>query len=498
MLRPMIRFICLSALFLGAFQQKIAYSKIVVVSAQNTPEAEEQRRLSTGVKTWTGDFDEMIRRRKIRFLAPYSRTLYYIDKGRERGLTAELARDFERYINQKYKKQLKKRPITLYIIPTPRDKLIENVAKGLGDIAAGNLTITPERLQSVDFSEDKQQHGISEVVVTRKGGRKISRTEDLSGEVVYVRKSSSYYESLSNLNKILAAAKKPLVDISLLPEELEDEDIMEMVNAGLIDMTVIDDISVKLWGQILPNLDPHYDIAVRKGGHIGWAIRKNSPKLLNELQESYRKGAKKTGVIQYRYAQAMKRVKQIKNNTNREEYARFERVIKLFEKYGDRYRFDPLMLAAQGFQESQLNQNARSRSGAIGIMQVLPSTGRSLKVGDIRQIESNIHAGTKYMDILMSRYFQDSKFTDENRALFALASYNAGPGNISKMRKIATAQGLNPNVWFDNVEIVTASKIGIETTTYVRNIFKYYVSYRLIREKQERLQQQKEQFKNQN
>lgn len=452
---------------------------------------EQQRKLNTSVKTWTGDFDEMFRRRKIRFLAPYSRTLYYIDKGRERGLTAELARDFERYINQKYKKQLKKRPITLYIIPTSRDKLIENVEKGLGDIAAGNLTITAERLKHVDFSEDKNQPGIAEVVVTRKDGKKIQTIDDLSGMIIHVRKSSSYYESLVALNKKFSLAGKPPVEIIPLPEELEDEDVMEMVNAGLLEASIVDDITVRIWSQILSNLNVHYDVAVRKGGHIGWAIRKNSPKLMEELQESYRKSAKKTGVIQYRYAQAMKRIKQIKNNTNRDEYARFERVIRLFEKYGDRYRFDPLMLAAQGFQESQLNQNVRSRSGAIGIMQVLPSTGKSLKVGDIHQIEANIHAGAKYMDLLMSKYFQDSKFTDENRALFALASYNAGPGNIAKMRRIAAAQGLDPNVWFDNVEVVTAAKIGIETTTYVRNIFKYYVSYRLIMEKKQRVNEQK-------
>lgn len=467
--------------------------------AQNQTAAtnDTQRKLSTSVKTWTGDFDEMMKRRKIRVLVPYSRTLFYIDKGRERGLTAELVRDFERYINKKYKKQLKKRPITVYIIPTSRDRLLETVVNGRGDIAAGNLTVTPERLKLVDFSEAKDQPGVSEVVVTKPGIESINSLDDLSGKTVHVRKSSSYYNSLLELNKKFKANGKVEVDIELLPEELEDEDIMEMVNAGLINITVIDDITVKLWAQILPKLDVHYDVAVRKGGHIGWAIRKNSPKLLAELQESYNKNAKKTGVIQYRYAQSMKRIKQIKNNTNREEYKKFENVIVLFEKYGHKYNFDPLMLAAQGFQESQLDQKARSHSGAIGVMQVLPSTAKPLKVGDIRNLESNIHAGTKYMDILMSKYFQDSKFNDENRALFALASYNAGPGNISKMRRLAAAQGLNPNIWFDNVEVVTAAKIGIETTTYVRNIFKYYVSYRLIMEKQEKLKQQKKEFKNQ-
>ena len=137
------------------------------------------------------------------------------------------------------------------------------------------------------------------------------------------------------------------------------------------------------------------------------------------------------------------------------------------------------MLAAQGYQESLLNQNAKSQVGAIGVMQVMPKTGASLKVGDIRKAEPNIHAGAKYMDQLMTRYFQDAKFDEQNRTLFAFASYNAGPGNISKMRREAEKRGLDPDKWFNNVEVVTAEKIGIETTTYVRNIYKYYVAYKL-------------------
>ena len=160
-------------------------------------------------------------------------------------------------------------------------------------------------------------------------------------------------------------------------------------------------------------------------------------------------------------------------------------MIALFEKYGQQYKFDPLMLAAQGYQESTLDQNKRSAVGAIGVMQLMPATGQTLKVGDISVTESNIHGGAKYMDQLMTQYFKDAKFDEQNRTLFAFASYNAGPGNISRMRNEAQKRGLDPDKWFNNVENVTAEKIGIETTTYVRNIFKYYVSYKLTQEAQE-------------
>jgi membrane-bound lytic murein transglycosylase MltF len=217
---------------------------------------------------------------------------------------------------------------------------------------------------------------------------------------------------------------------------------------------------------------------------MGWAIRKGSPKLTAELNEFYAYYAKKGGGIPALQRQYMKSIKALNNAAATEDQKRFGELVVYFQKYGKQYHFDPLMLAAQGYQESTLRQDAKSPVGAIGIMQVMPATGEQLKVGDIRQVEPNVHAGTKYMDKLMTKYFRDAKFDEQNRTLFAFASYNAGPGNISKMRKEAAKRGLDPDQWFNNVEIVTAEKIGIETTTYVRNIYKYYVGYKLVSEAQ--------------
>jgi membrane-bound lytic murein transglycosylase MltF len=236
---------------------------------------------------------------------------------------------------------------------------------------------------------------------------------------------------------------------------------------------------------VLPAIRVHEDLVLRDGGRTGVAIRKNSPKLAAALDDFYRGFAKKQGVIAYREAKFFKNIEQISDNTGTAEWKRFEETIALFEKYGGKYGFDPVMLAAQGFQESQLRQDAKSPVGAIGVMQLMPATGKELKVGDSRVIEHNIHAGTKYMDQLMSRYFPDAKFSAGNRPLFAFASYNAGPGNIAKMRKRAVERGLDPDKWFNHVEVVTAERIGLETTTYVRNIYKYYTAYKLTLRAQE-------------
>ncbi|MFL9989506.1 MltF family protein [Paraburkholderia sediminicola] len=446
------------------------------------------RKLNLVDKPWTGDFDAMLQRRVIRFLVPYSRTLYFNDNGRERGLSAELARDFERYVNKKYARELGNRPITLYLIPTTRDKLLVNLPAGLGDISAGNLTVTDEREKIVDFASPHDGKSVRELIVTGPRAPPIATLDDLAGKQVHVRKSSSYYESLTALNDRFKAAGKPLIQITLLPDALEDEDELEMVNAGVLNIVVVDDWEANLWVQVLPKVKVHNDLAVRNGGYVGWAIRKGSPQLQAALKDFYVSFVKKQGVAADRLSQYMKQIKQISNNTGSAETQRFNETIALFDKYGKQYGFDPLMLAAQGYQESQLNQQARSHVGAIGIMQLMPATGKQMGVGSISVSEANIHAGTKYMDELMTRYFPDAHFSDGDRPLFAFASYNAGPGNIAKMRKEAAARGLDPDKWFNNVEIVVGEKIGLETTTYVRNIYKYYVAYKLIEDAQTREQ----------
>jgi len=448
------------------------------------------RQLSLENKPRKGDFDAMLERRIIRVLVPYSRTLYFVDKGQERGLTADLARDFERYLNKKYAKRLGKRPVTVMLIPTTRDKLLSGVVDGLGDIAAAHLTATDERRRIVDFvaPEDKPMR---ELVVTGPTAPALAMLDHLSGATVHLRRSTSYIESMAALNQRLVNSGRAPVRVVELPAALEDEDVLEMVNAGLIGITVVDDWKARMWAQVLPKIRVREDLALRTDAYPGWGVRKGSPQLVAVATAFYTQ-AMKLHSWEARLAQYHRRVRQISNNTKGAELRRFETTVKLFEKYGAKYNFDPLMLAAQGYQESRLRQDARSHVGAIGVMQIMPPTGKELKVGDIKRLEPNIHGGAKYMYQLMTRYFPDAKFSHNDRSLFAFASYNAGPGNISKMRKAAIKRGLDGDQWFNNVELVVAERIGIETTTYVRNIYKYYVAYKLVESAQESAQRAKE------
>jgi len=483
--------ISIAAVVLGTLV--VAFSS-ATLPQEPTKAAAPARAMSTDTRVWKDDFDAMVERRVIRVLVPYSRTLYFNDKGRERGVTADLVRQFEQYINKKYAKTLGKRPITIFMIPTTRDKILRAVAEGRGDIAAGNLTVTEERAKIVDFIAPADQKPVSEVVVTGPKSSAIATADDLSGRTVHVRKASSYYESLVALNDRLKKAGKPAANLVLVPDALEDEDMMEMLNAGLFESIVVDDWKARIWAAVLPKIKVNEGAVVRSGGMVGWAVRKDSPKLEEIANEFYVNALKKQGMVEVVRKQAAGKVKQFKNPANTSaEMKRFEDTLALFNKYGEKYGFDPLMLAAQGYQESQLDQNAKSQVGAIGVMQLMPATGAELKVGDIKLTEPNIHAGTKYMDQLMSRYFPDAKFSDLDRALFAFAAYNAGPGRIATMRKESAKRGLDPDKWFNNVEIVTAEKVGIETTTYVRNIYKYYAAYRLMLDRQAEQKKAREQ-----
>ncbi len=430
-------------------------------------------------RRWTGDFDQMVKLHRIRVLVPFSKTFYFLDGGRQLGFTYEMVRRFEEFVNKRLNKGHVK--VKVVIIPTQRNRLLPDLVAGRGDIAAGNLTITTGRLRSVDFS-DPFFTDVSEIIVTGPGGPPLHTIFDLAGREIYVRKSSSYYDSLRRLNEGLQAmGKKPAV-IRLADEYLEDEDLLEMVNASLIPMIVIDSHKGTFWRQIFRSITLHPEIRLRSGGRIGWAIRKDSPRLLAEINEFVRRNRKGTLHFNILFNRYLKDTRYVKNALSEKEIRKFEQTLDLFRKYGAKYDFNWIMLAALAYQESGLDQNRRSRAGAIGVMQILPSTAADPNVGisNIERIENNVHAGTKYLRFMVDRYFNDSGMDRLNRGLFAFAAYNAGPARIAKLRREAAGEGLDPNVWFNNVELVAARRIGRETVQYVDNIYKYYVAYRMI------------------
>lgn len=432
---------------------------------------------SLALQPWTGDYDGMLERRMIRVAVPYSLTHYFLDGATERGIDAAMGRELEREINRREGRR--SRLVHIMFIPTPRTELISYVTRGLADIAMGSLAVTEARREEVDFSIPFIRSS-EELVVTGPGAPPLETLDDLAGQEVFVQQGSSYHGSLTALNREFEARGLEAVRIEDVDERLDTDEILELVQAGVLPATVADRHLAGFWAQVFPDLDVRTDLVVAADRDIAWAFRKNSPLLeevVNEFLRSHRQRTEFGNIILRRYLQNVRRVTYPTTSTDR---ARFDRAIPLFRSYGERYDLDPLLLAALGYQESRLDQSTVSPAGAIGVMQLLPATGASLDVGDITQLEPNIHAGTRYVRRLIDNSIASPDVDRLNTLLLALASYNAGQTRIRRLRRETAESGLDPNVWFENVELAVARVIGRETVQYVSNIYKYYLAFRRV------------------
>ena len=427
------------------------------------------------------DFDGMVERRTLRALVVRSKTFFFFDGAQQRGLSHDMLKAFERHINDKL--GTGNLEISVVFLPVTRDQLLPALQAGYGDLAAANLTITPERAALVDFSVPLYRN-IREILVTGPSSAHLESIEDLSGKTLHTRRSSSYHESLAALNERFEAAGRPPVAVHTVDEHVEDEELLEMVNAGLIAGIPIDSHKAAFWAQVFDAVELREDIVFRDGADIAWAYRPDSPQLgeiVDEFLIGNREGSLLGNLLFRRY---LKETSYVENALGSAEMRRFRETAPLFRKYADRYTFDWLLVMSQAYQESRLDHSLRSQAGAVGIMQLLPSTAadRNVAIPDITVLENNIHAGNKYLRFIRDNYFESVTMSELDRTLFSFAAYNAGPARIARLRVEAEREGLDPNVWFDNVELLAARRIGRETVNYVSNIYKYWIAYQLSRE----------------
>lgn len=376
---------------------------------------------------------------------------------------------------------LKTRPATrvhVVFVPTARDQFLQALLDGRGDIIASNLTITAEHAKYVDFTTPGQIN-VKQILVSGPDGPPIQALRDIGGLEVAVRERSTELESLIALNNRLQQRGAAPVVIRRLPPDLEDEDLLEMVGAGLLRATVVDDVIGDFWATVLPDLTLHRNVVVREDGAHAWAVRKSSPKLLellNPIVNAHRVGTSFGNTTMQAY---LTRARFVKRATSASEMVKFRTLTDTFQRYARQYDLDYLLMMAQGYQESGFDQRATSSRGAIGIMQVMPATARDLNVGDIRQPEANVHAGVKYIRMIIDRHLNRDPIDPLNKTLFAFAAYNCGPERLRQLRREAVRRGLNSNLWFGNVERIAGEVVGRETVDYVSKIYKYYIAYSL-------------------
>ncbi|HEY7502866.1 MAG TPA: lytic transglycosylase F [Gemmatimonadales bacterium] len=444
------------------------------------PSLDQLGRLAS--QRWTFDLDSMVARRVIRVLVVPSRMLYFVDRGSQRGTAYETVQEFERTLNRKLGTGAL--PVECVFIPVARDELFSRLSEGRGDLAVAALTVTPERERLVDFSVPMYTEG-REIVVTGPGAPPLRAIEDLAGQEVYVRASSSHAEHIRRLNQQWAReGRKPIV-IHPADENLEAGDILELVNAGVVPIAVVDGAYADFYRPLLPSLMVRDDLVLSSGASLAWALRKGTPRLRAEVDEfvrQHRVGTTFGNVVARRY---FEHNRWITNPASPEQTRRFEEVVGAFERAGAEFGLDPLLLLAQGHQESGLDQRRRSSAGAVGVMQIKPSTaaGDPINITGVDQLENNVRAGAKYLRFIIDRYYRDASMTPLDKEVFAMASYNAGPARIAGLRRQAGAAGLDSNRWFQHVELLAAREIGRETVDYVSNIYKYYLAQRLLQQR---------------
>lgn len=457
--------------------------KTPAAAAPQVEEAQARGELPTAWGTAFGDLDEMRKRRVVRALVAPNRVGYFVQGGRQYGANYEWLVAFEKQLNAGKKKG--EIPVRVAIVPTAPDTVIAELIAGHGDIAAFAEVATPELAAKVDFVAPIAG-GRGKLVVTRDDAAEIASLAALGDRPIWVRRNSSAQEQIAAYNAQQRAAGGALLQVVAAPPNLHDEDLLEMVNAGLIPAAITHRFLVDTYKPVFKRLKAHAGTELAAEEKVAWSIRKDSPLLAKELDRFWKKnavGSMLGNVLVQRY---LKGGKGLRDATSAAERKKFDKTVALFRKEAKRYDMDHLLMIAQGYQESQLEQHRRSSAGAIGVMQLLPSTGKEMKVGDITQLEPNVRAGVKYMRWIIDNYFTDPAIPAADKVLFAFASYNAGPNRIRTLRAEAKRRGLDPNRWFGNVEIVVAHRVGREPVDYVANIYKYYVAYKLIEEQEAR------------
>jgi membrane-bound lytic murein transglycosylase MltF len=468
----------LALLSCGKKEPSTRSSPATSASAPAAPASTNSLSLPLHFDHHTEDLDDMVKRRTIRALVILNPIGFFYDKGQPRGAIYESLEEFQKFANKKLKTGTLQLKVTF--LPVAPQQAEAALVEGMGDFVANGIAVTPGREKRFAFSVPIQTN-VTRIVVSGPGFGSFSTLDELGGKEIYVNPLTISYQELQKLNDSLRKAGKTPVQVREADKNLTEDDLVQMVNADLIPATITTRERADLWSKVFDNLRPHPDVPLATEGQNALVMRKNNPQLkqlLDEFVASHGVGTSFGNTVLRRY---LKNTKWVKNSTGGKEMEKFRATIALFQKYAARYDFDYLMLAAQGYQESMLNQNLRSPRGAVGIMQVMPryAAASPINIANVSVTDANIHAGVKMLRNIADTYFNDPKLNPVDRTMFVFASYNAGPTRVARLRKRAAESGLNPDVWFDNVELIAAQDIGQETVTYVRNIYKYYVAYKL-------------------
>jgi len=432
---------------------------------------------------FTGDWGEIRERGALRVLVSYSRTNFFLAEGRLRGFEYEMFHELEKQLAGEQAKG--EPPLKIAYLPVPFDELLPALLEGRGDVAAASLTVTPEREEFVAFT-DPYRVGVDQILVAGAHTKDVHAWADIAGEEVHVLGGTTYVDHLERVNDdLIAAGLDPLVIVTT-GRGLETEDLLELVHSGAFDYTLTDRYLAEIWSGVLDGLRLETDIVADHAGKLAWAVRPNNPLLKERLNEFTRDNKQGTMIGNVLFKRYYATTKWISNPTLSVEHSKLGPFLEPLQRHAADFGFDWLLIAAQAYQESNLDPDAVSYAGAVGLMQLLPSTAKDMGVTELHDPERNLYAGVKYMAWLRKHFFDEPQLTSEDQLDFCLAAYNAGPGRVRRWRKAAPGRGLDPDRWFGNVELLALEDVGMQPVQYVSNINKYFILFTLTLDDLER------------
>jgi len=442
------------------------------------------------------DFEEetanvdMLKEGTLHVLMSNNLSSYYVLKGQPRGFEYEMLKLFcqENDFNLDVK------------IIKEFDYLLDSLESGMGDLAAGNITVTQSRKARVDFSPEIFRTRMVLVQRLPENKKKLSRAQikarmvqdalELNGKTIYVNANSSFYERISNL--IIENG----LDINLQTVEsgLGTDELIRMVAEQQIDYTVVDENVARIHLAFYDNIDISVPLSLSQS--IAWAIPKGNEGLKNLLEKwvEERKNSSKFKAIYNKYFGSTSTLQSRENfiAISKGQISPYDELIK---KHAARIEWDWLLVAALINKESKFNPDVVSPFGATGLMQLMPKTGARFGVSEelLTNPDLNIMAGTRFL-MWLDKFWESRIYDPEERVNFVLASYNAGQGHVLDAMKLADKFGLDSQKWFDNVEVMMRNKSQpqyyqdplvksgycncIETVTFVRVVKQYYENYK--------------------
>jgi membrane-bound lytic murein transglycosylase F len=408
---------------------------VTSTAATRSLEAELTRHVR---ERYAGDLAEIKRHRVLRVLTRNNSSAYYVARGQERGFQFELVQAFAQELGVRL----------AIVVPPSRSGLIQALQSGEGDLIAAGMTITATRAKELRFSAPINSSP-RVVVSATKLDQPLSKLEDLRGRPIHLSFRSTTYGTAKDLEARLGFPLD-LVDVS---DDVEMEEMMERVARGEYPLTIADEDLLDLERTSGLSLTARFKVS--EPLPKAWAVRQDSPELL-AAADAFVKKSVRNGLVKILYDRYYRPDASTSRARQRGEY-RADAAGKIspwdtvFKREAAKVGLDWRLLAAVAFTESKFDPNVKSAWGAVGLMQVLPSTAKSVGVLDAERPESSIKAGAAYLKYL-TEAFAEPSLEPRQRIRFALAAYNAGLGHIQDARILATRINKDPNVWFGNVE----------------------------------------------